>query len=129
VLRKVLMERRNRAKGCSPLVLAPDFKEFLLYAHGCSYFVQPRTICVTERVKPDPAKSQFQTCRNHVVVAHRIGATRRTGHRAREKPSLLRVEQIDCHFLSSRMKPLSIGTSSSEYSVFNLLSRFPPADR
>jgi hypothetical protein len=31
---------------------------------------------VTERVKPDPAKSQFQTCRNQVVVAHRIGMTR-----------------------------------------------------
>jgi len=27
--------------------------EFLLYAHGCSGLVQPRTICVTERVPPD----------------------------------------------------------------------------
>ncbi len=42
--------------------------EFLLYAHGCSGLVQPSTICVTERVKPDPAKSQFQTCRNQVPI-------------------------------------------------------------
>ena len=47
--------------------------EFLLYAHGCSGLVQPRTICVTERVKPDPAKSRFQTCRNQIVGANRVG--------------------------------------------------------
>jgi len=33
--------------------------EFLLHSQ-CSGLVQPRTICVTERVKPDPAKSPFQ---------------------------------------------------------------------
>ena len=66
--------------------------EFLLYAHGCSGLVQPSTICVTERVKPDPAKSQFQTCRNQVVVAHRVGMIRSTRHRAREKPVLFGIE-------------------------------------
>ena len=32
--------------------------------HGCASLGQPRTTSVMERVKPDPAKSQFQTCRN-----------------------------------------------------------------
>jgi hypothetical protein len=31
--------------------------QFLLYAHGCSGFVEPGTISVAEGVKPDPAKS------------------------------------------------------------------------
>jgi hypothetical protein len=57
--------------------------EFLLHSHGCCGLVQPLTICVTERMKPDPAKSQFQTCRNQVVGAHRVGMIRSTRHRAR----------------------------------------------
>jgi hypothetical protein len=32
--------------------------KFLLYANGCAGLVQPGTVCVAERVKPDPAKSQ-----------------------------------------------------------------------
>ena len=58
--------------------------EFLLYAHGCSGFVQPRTISVAERVKPDPAKSQLETCRNQVVGTNRIGMIRPAGHRTRK---------------------------------------------
>jgi hypothetical protein len=51
------------------------------------------------------------------------------GHRAREKPSLLRVDTDRLPFLEFQNEALSIGTSSSEYSVFSLLSRFPTADR
>jgi hypothetical protein len=46
--------------------------EFLLYAHGCSGLVQPSTICLTEPVPPDPAKSQFQTCRNPQFIAKKF---------------------------------------------------------
>ena len=60
--------------------------EFLLHSHGCSGLVQPRTISVAERVKPDPVKSQFQTCRNQIVVANRVGVIRSTYHWAREEP-------------------------------------------
>ncbi len=66
--------------------------EFLLHSHRCSGLVQPRTICVTERVKPDPAKSQFQTCRNQVVGANRVGVIRSTRHWAREEPLSFGVE-------------------------------------
>src|ERR1700678_4310481 len=55
--------------------------EFLLPSHGYSGLVQPRTIPVTERVKPDPAKSQFQPCRNQIVkdAIHVISLVR-VGH-------------------------------------------------
>ena len=66
--------------------------EFLLYAHGCSGFVQPRTIGVAERVKPDPAKSQLETCWNQVVGTNRIGMIRPAGDRTRKEPSLLGIE-------------------------------------
>jgi hypothetical protein len=45
--------------------------EFLLYAHGCSGFVQPSTVGVAEGVEPDPSKSQLKTCWNQVVGTNR----------------------------------------------------------
>jgi hypothetical protein len=44
---------------------------------------------VAEGVKPDPAKSQLETCRNQVVGTNRIGMIRPAGHRTRKEPSLL----------------------------------------
>ena len=73
--------------------------EFLLYAHGCSGFVQPGTVCVAERVEPDPAKSQLKTRRNQVVGANRVGVIRSTGHRTREKPLPLGLETERLPFL------------------------------
>ena len=73
--------------------------EFLLNAHGCSGFVRPRTISVAEHVKPDPAKSQFQTCRNQVVVANRVGVIRPTGQWTREEPVSFGIETERLLFL------------------------------
>ena len=47
---------------------------------------------VAERVEPDPAKSQLQTCRNQMVCTNRIGVIGPTGHRAWEEPSPLGFE-------------------------------------
>jgi|SRR5208282_2576987 hypothetical protein len=66
--------------------------QFLLHSHGCSGLVQPCSVCVTERVKPDSAKSQFQTCRNQVVGANRVCVIRSTCHRTREEPVSFGIE-------------------------------------
>jgi len=66
--------------------------QFLLNAHGCSGFVQPSAVGVTERVEPDPAKSQLETCRNQVVGANRICMIGPTGYRTWEQPAPLAVD-------------------------------------
>ena len=104
--------------------------ELLLNAHGCSGFVQPRTISVAERVKPDPAKSQFQTCRNQVVVANRVGMIRSTCHWTRKEPVSLGIETERLPFPQFENEaPFDWDLVLRIPSVFNLLSRFPTADR
>ena len=73
--------------------------KFLLYANGCAGLVQPGTVCVAERVEPDPAKSQLKTCRNQVVGTNRIGMIRPASHRTREEPSPLAVQTERLPFL------------------------------